>query len=301
MIKTVTITNHLGESIRLDISKPEDSNILIEEIDGLGPAKANVVFTELATTDGAVDNFARLNTRELSLKLILLGNPSIEDTRLKIYKYFPIKQMITFQIETDNRIAYTKGRVESVEPDIFSQKESVDISILCPDPYFRDLETQELIFVNVEPLFEFVYSNESLTENLTEFGEVKYEREKEIYYEGDTEVGVIIKFHLLGTVRGLGIFNSGNRAVITINDEKIELLTGGGLMRGDDIIINTIKGKRSATLIRRAKRYNIINALDRPINWITIVKGLNKLRFNSKEGISKIDLEIDYDMVYEGV
>lgn len=301
MIKTVTITNHLGESIRLDISKPEDSNILIEEIDGLGPAKANVVFTELATTDGAVDNFARLNTRELSLKLILLGNPSIEDTRLKIYKYFPIKQMITFQIETDNRIAYTKGRVESVEPDIFSQKESVDISILCPDPYFRDLETQELIFVNVEPLFEFIYSNESLTENLTEFGEVKYEREKEIYYEGDTEVGVIIKFHLLGTVRGLGIFNSGNRAVITINDEKIELLTGGGLMRGDDIIINTIKGKRSATLIRRAKRYNIINALDRPINWITIVKGLNKLRFNSKEGISKIDLEVDYDMVYEGV
>lgn len=301
MIKAVTITNHLGESIRLDIFKPEETGLLIEEIDGLGPAKANVVFTELATTDGAVDNFARLNTRDLNIKFILLGQPLVEDKRLLIYKYFPIKQMIKFEIETDNRKAYTMGRVESSDPDIFNSKETVSVDILCPDPYFRDSETKELIFVNVEPYFEFVYSNESLTNKLTEFGEVRYEREKEIIYEGDTEVGVIIKFHILGDVRNLGIFNSGSRAVIKIDDEKVKRITGGYLMRGDDVIINTMKGKRSATLIRRAKPYNILNALGHPINWITIVKGLNKFRFNATAGLRYIELEVDYDVLFEGV
>lgn len=301
MIQAVNITNHLGDSIHLDIFKPEETGLLVEEIDGLGPAKANVVFTELATTDGAVDNFARLSTRELTLRFILIEHPMIEDSRLSIYKYFPIKQMVTFEIETDHRKAYTMGRVETVEPDIFEEKETVDVTIICPDPYFRDSITRELIFVTIEPYFEFVYSNESLTENLTEFGEVKYEREKEIIYEGDTEVGVIIKFHLLGPVTGLGILNSGNRAAITINDENVTRITGGPLQRGDDIIINTIKGKRSATLVRMAKEYNIINALNRPVSWITIVRGLNKFRFNAKEGLRFIELEVDYEVLYEGV
>lgn len=301
MIRSVNITNHLGDSIHLDIFKPEETGLLVEEIDGLGPAKANVVFTELATTDGAVDNFARLTTRELTLRFILIEHPTIEDSRLSIYKYFPIKQMVTFEIETDNRKAYTQGRVETVEPDIFEEKETIDVTILCPDSYFRDSVTRELIFVTIEPYFEFVYSNESLTENLTEFGEVKYEREKEIIYEGDAEVGVIIKFHLLGPVTGLGILNSGNRAAITINDENVKRITGGFLQRGDDIIINTIKGKRSATLVRMAKEYNIINALNRPVSWITVVRGLNKFRFNAKEGLRFIELEVDYDVLYEGV
>lgn len=301
MIQAVTITNHLGDSIRLDIFRPEETGLLIEEIDGLGPAKANILFTELATTDGAVENFSRLNTRELNIKLRLLEHPTVEDTRLSVYKYFPIKQEIKFEIETDRRKAYTFGKVEVDDPDIFSDKESVDLSIICPDPYFRDSQTKELIFVNIEPLFEFVYSNESLAEKLTEFGEVKYEREKEIYYEGDTEVGVIIKFHLIGPVRGLGIVNSGNRAAITIDDEKLIKITGGALMRGDDIIIDTTKKKKTATLIRRAKPYNIINALNRPITWLTVVRGLNKFRYNAREGLSKIELEVDYDILYEGV
>lgn len=301
MIQAVTITNNLGDSIRLDIFRPEESGLLIEEIDGLGPAKANVLFTELATTDGAVDNFSRLNTRELNIKLRFLVKPTIEDTRLSVYKYFPIKQMIKFEIETDNRNVYTYGRVEIDDPDIFSEKESVDITLLCPDPYFRDNVTRELVFVSIEPYFEFPFSNESLTEHIIEFGEVKYETEKEVYYDGDDEVGVIIKFHLTGPVRGLGIMNSGNRAAITIDDEKIAKIAGESFMRGDDLIINTIQGKRSATLIRRAKPYNVFNALNRPVNWLTVVRGINKFRFNAREGMRKVELEIDYDVLYEGV
>ena len=109
------------------------------------------------------------------------------------YKYFPIKKKVTLLIETDNRICETYGYVESNEPDIFSSDETTQISIVCPDPYFYSAGpdgTNTTIFYGVEPLFEFAFSNESLTESLIEFGEIKNETEQTVYYSGDAEIGV---------------------------------------------------------------------------------------------------------------
>ena len=103
MIKSVTITNYLQESVKMVLTEPESSGFIIRSIDGLGPAKANVHFTELSTLDGALDNGAMLESKNIVLSLIFIGTPTIEDTRLKSYKYFPIKQNLTFEIETDNR------------------------------------------------------------------------------------------------------------------------------------------------------------------------------------------------------
>ena len=47
--------------------------------------------------------------------------------------------------------------------------ETTQISIVCPDPYFYSAGpdgTNTTIFYGVEPLFEFAFSNESLTESL---------------------------------------------------------------------------------------------------------------------------------------
>lgn len=73
MIKSVTITNYLGERIKLDLTDPEASGFVIEEIEGLGPVKADVNVTDLATTDGALFNSSRANTREIRMKLKILG------------------------------------------------------------------------------------------------------------------------------------------------------------------------------------------------------------------------------------
>ena len=49
MIKSVTVTNYLGESIKLELGFPEKSGFLIQSIDGLGPPKADIHKTEVAT------------------------------------------------------------------------------------------------------------------------------------------------------------------------------------------------------------------------------------------------------------
>lgn len=301
MIKSITITNHLEESLRIDLSNPEGSGFIIESIDGLGPPKANVNFTELATNDGAIDNSAFLETRNIVLSLRFLENPTIEATRLLTYKFFPIKRTITFAIETDRRTCMITGRVESNEPDIFSKEEGCQISILCPDPYFYSVQNNGTIFFGVRSFFEFPFSNESLTENLIEFGEIQNQTEASVFYDGDAEVGMIIRIHILGDVEGVTIYSLRTKEVLKINDSRLEEMTGSGLVSGDEITFTTMRGKKSLTLLRNGITTNIINVLDKPISWFQLAKGENTFIYMADRGLSNIEIRIENKVVYEGV
>jgi hypothetical protein len=301
MIKSVTITNHLGESIRLDLTEPEKSGFIIESIDGLGPSKATVNFTELATNDGAIDNSARLNYRNITLSLIFLENPTIEATRLLTYKYFPVKRNITFRVETDSRICEATGRVESNEPTIFDQQEGTQISIMCPDPYFYLVGTNQVIFYGTEPLFEFPFSNESLTENLIEFGDIKHMTEGNVIYEGDAETGITITIHAVGEAKGIAIYNLAKREIMKINDDKLISLIGSGIVAGDEITISTSKGSKSITFLRSGVTTNILNALEKPISWFQLSKGDNIFAYTAKEGLMNLQFQIENKTLYEGI
>lgn len=308
MIKSITITNHLGESIKMELMKPESSGFIVESIEGLGPAKANVNFTTLATIDGAIDNSARLEYRNIVINLIFLENPTIEDSRLKSYQYFPIKRNITFLIETDRRICETVGRVENNTPKIFSKsendREGCQISIMCPDPYFYSAgpnKLTETVFYGTESLFEFPFSNESLTENLLEFGEIRNQTEGTVYYEGDAEIGIVIRIHAIGPVEGLKIYNLTTRQVLGINDDKLIALTGSGIQSGDEIVLNTNRGSKSLMLTRAGVITNILNALEKPIPWFQISKGDNLFAYRATSGISNLQFRIENQVLYEGV
>ena len=136
MIKSITVTNYLGDSLVLDLARPELSGFVVKSVTGLGAGKSTINTTEVATNDGSIYNSARLSSRNIVLSLAFLWKPTIEDVRHLSYKFFPIKRMVTLLIETDNRLAQITGYVESNEPTIFSKDEGSDISIICPDPFF---------------------------------------------------------------------------------------------------------------------------------------------------------------------
>lgn len=300
MIKSVTITNHLDESITLELMFPEKSGFVVQEITGLGPAKANINTTNLATTDGSIYNSSRLNERNIVLNLKLLGTPLIEDTRLLSYKYFPIQKRISIQIETDNRICSIYGYVESNEPTIFSNSETTQISILCPDPYFYsagDDGTTTTILAGIESMFEFPFSIESEIS----VGEIIASRTQNIIYNGDSEVGISIYIHATGSVTDLSIYNLTTREVMKIDNTKLVTLTGSGIVAGDDIFISTVKGKKFINLLREGIFINIINCLGISTNWFTLSKGDNVFAFNASVGRTNIHCRIENQTVYEGV
>ena len=307
MIYSLAVTNFLGDKIRLELGKPENTGFLIKSITGLGPVKANVNTTEVATNDGSMFNSARLSQRNIVIQMVFVNSiygEDIEAIRQKSYKYFPIKKNVELVIETDNRYVRTTGYIESNEPDIFSKQEGTQISIICPDPYFYSAsEDGDNVtdFYSIDPMFEFPFSNESLTEPLLVFGEIQIKTEGVITYSGDLEIGVMIYIHAIGPAEHINIYNIETREIMTIDTVKLEKLTGRGLIAGDDIIINTLKGKKSITLVRSGVSYNILNCLDKNTDWFTLVKGDNIFAFTADSGVTNLRFRIENKVIYEGV
>lgn len=307
MIYSLAITNYLGDRIKLELGKPENSGFLIKSISGLGPVKANVNTTEVATNDGSMFNSARLSQRNIVIEIVFVDtvySETIEDLRQKSYKYFPLKKNVEIIIETDNRYVRTTGYIESNEPDIFSSQEGTQISIICPDPYFYSAGedgNNVTDFYSIDPMFEFPFSNESLTESFLVFGEIQIKTEGVITYYGDAEIGVMIYIHAIGEATNINIYNTETREVMTINTTKIESLTGKGIIASDDIVINTLKGEKSITLVREGVSYNILNCLDKNTDWFTLSKGDNIFAFTAESGVTNLQFRIENKVIYEGV
>lgn len=304
MIKSLTIENHLGESINIELENPEKSGFFISKIEGLGPPKAIINTSDMATNDGSLFNSSRVGQRNIVLTLGFLSKPTIEYVRQLTYKYFPIKKQIRFQIETDNRICETYGNVESNEPIFFSSMTGTVISIICPDPYFYSTGEDGVTvstFYAQDPLFEFEFSNESLTENLIEFGNIISVPEQTIYYEGDADTGIRMYLHALGAVENITIHNTQTRKSMRIDTDKLASLTGFGFGSGDTIIISTIKGAKSIYLLREGNYINILNCLDRNSEWFQLSKGDNVFAYEVESGFTNLEFRIENQTLYEGV
>lgn len=304
MIKTVTVTNYLGESLTLELKNPWDIGIAITKIEGLGPVKADINSTEISSGDGARFNSARIGTRNIVFTFRLLEAPTVEDSRQKTYKYFPIKTNVTLLFETDNRLCQITGYVESNKPNIFSEEEDTQVSIICPNPYFISMENggmNSVVFFGSEPTFEFPFSNESLTDPLIIFGNIKLRQEEIVPYDGDSQVGFIIKMHALGEVRQITIYNTKTRESMKIDTDILNEITGSGIIAGDEITISTIKGDKHITLLRDGEETNILNALGKDVDWFQLAKGDNRFAYICEYGAENLEFSINYQTLYEGV
>lgn len=304
MIRAITITNYLGDSIKLDLARPEDSGFIVKSITGLGPGTATINTTEVATNDGSLFNSSRLPSRNIVISLAYMWSNTIEEIRQLSYKYFPIKKKLTVLIEADNRKAQIEGYVETNDPTIFSSNEGSDISIICPNPFFYsagDDAINTTSFYGVEPVFEFPFGNESLQENLLEMGEIMNETEHVIVYSGDAEIGITIYIHAIGEATNVTIYNVGTREVMKIDTDKMEKFTGSKIITGDEIVICTMKGSKSITLLRDGKTINILNCLDKDADWFQLSKGGNTFAYTAESGSMNLQFKIENRTIYEGV
>lgn len=300
MIKSVLVTNHLGESIKMEMGRPEKSGLLIKDIDGLGPTKAEININESITLDGGSFNSSRCTPRNIVFQLGFVEMPTIEESRQLTYKYFPIKKRIQLVFETDTRSAVIEGYVESNTPDIFSASTETTISIICPFPHFRSYYGETFFFNALHNNFEFSFYNESEQKQI-EFGIIEHESSKNILYKGEIETGISIIIHATGNVTGLVIYNRATREQLSINDSLLEQITGDPIKAGDDIVITTKKNEKSIILFRDGLIYNIINSLGANSDWIGLENGDNPIMYTVTDGATNLYFSIEYEVLFGGL
>lgn len=301
MLKSFTVYNQMNLSKTIELRRPEKSGLLVRKIDGLDPPRASIAIKNASSMDGGLFNNAKLSTRNIVITMDILAKPTVEDVRLECYKFFIVKNKIKLLFETDNRICEIEGYVESIDVNIFSKNEQIKVSIVCPDPYLYDKDFSFTTFYGIDPAFEFPFSNESLLEPLIEFGIINEKQTDTVFYEGDGEIGFIIKIKTIGNVKNITIYDYYTRDTFRIKTDIIEKLTGNSLKDGDEIIISTVRNNKYVYLLRDGIYTNIINSIDKNSKWFTIKKGDNIFTFIADEGVNNIQFRIEYKNAYEGV
>lgn len=296
--------------LRIELARPETSGLIVGNIDGLGPLKADLSFTKLATMDGEVLNAARLNRRDILIPLVYAdsypGFTDVNITRRKVMNYFEIKSTVTLIFEMLSGKKYQiSGVVQSNDVPIFTKAQGSKITVSCPNPYFIDTDTDGEIthLYGVESMFEFPFSNESLTNNMIEFGDIVTEGIANIDYKGDSTPGLLFKLYFTGEVHNIDIYNLTTKQQITIDTSRLAKVTGRKIGPGDVIELSTINEirKRYAKLIRDGKEYNIIGCLDKFPQWIHLQGGDNKIAVSADTGIQYINMTTTHNTLYGGV
>lgn len=293
----------------LELTNPEKSGLIVKSIEGLGPPRATINGQELATSDGMYYSSARAQTRQIIFTLAMFertldskyGRLSIEESRHLTYQYFPLKKEITIHVQTDARVLYCKGYVESNEPTIFSKEETAVISVLCLDPWMYTEGEDKTVFSGIRSAFKFPFSNNSVTTPLIKFGDIWLDTRAILNYKGTVDTGILITIHAFDEAENIRIYNVDTREQMLIDTSKIREITGTSFMSKDDIVISTVKGNRYCRLLRAGAYTNIIGALSKDSDWFQISSGNNGFAFAASNGEENLSVTFSYQNAYVGI
>lgn len=298
MIKSLTVTNTIGESLTLELTKPEKTGIAIKSIDGLGTPEFIVNMTPFGSSDGSILGSVKAESRTITITVWPLFNPRVEDSRQLLYRYFQVKKPIELTIAGDNRVLMAEGYVESITPNIFTNPETVQITIICPDPYFHKAFNESSGFFGRIPLFEFPFSNESFTEKLIEMSMISVDHRAMIEYEGEIDGGIQIIIDCETAPGTISVFNVDTLGSIILDKERMRAIVSGGVIAHDRIEINTESGNRYARLLRNGVYYNILGAVNRNIDWFKLRQGPNLFTYTTDDPTAIVVMTFKYRSTY---
>lgn len=134
----IKVTNNLNETLCIPLKNSASTGLLIKKIDGIDQGKATINMIATADPDKKRFNSASMNTRNIVIEFVLLDDfMTIEEARHICYQYFPVKRKVHLEFATQFRTATIDAYVESNEGDIFSEQETMKVSLLCEYPYFE--------------------------------------------------------------------------------------------------------------------------------------------------------------------
>lgn len=232
MIRGVSIKNHSGEEYTYELGKPYDTGVCITDIAGLGPPKADLTVQSVYNMDGGRFSVARAQTRNVVLAMEMVGDNPPSARRL-IYRAFPIKELVRMQFLTDSSVYEARGYVESVTPNIFSDKESVQVSVICPQPFLTEKNSFETGrgFFSVSGGFQFPFTNQIDKAEL-QFGDQQRSSSFTVNYPGEIVTGCRFELPMLETPGIVSIYNHSRGTVLQIDMDLYAAIDQKTITRG---------------------------------------------------------------------
>lgn len=277
----LSVKNTSGDIMRLT----RNNSYAITGVEGLTPVAANINTSTAGINDGVLYNSARLDYRNIVLTIRFTQD--VEKNRIRLYNYFQTKQFCTLHFSNDTRDVCISGYVETFECDLFTLGQTAQISIICPNPYFKSVSEIVNSGSAVTDMFEFP----------TEFNGVEFSTETtntifNIPNNGDVITGMDISINFTGDVLTPIIRNALTGEYFRLNRS---------FATGDKVVINTRNGEKSVILTRFGVDFNIINSLDAAASWLQLRRGNNMLYFGANSGTENMQITFTHTDLFVGV
>lgn len=259
----------------------------IRSIDGLLPNSAAIYSSDIAGGDGALYNSSHVETRNIVIAI----HPEfpVEENRINLYRFFQLGKQVELYFENDSRNVKITGYTENFDGSLFDQKQLLQISIQCPQPFFEDAEYIIQQVSEILNLFEFPFSIDSVG---IPFSEINSERELTIYNTGEVSTGVVITLHATGPVTNPVIYDVTNGGQFALTVE---------MGNGDEIIINTNRGNKSVFMTSDNERTNIINSMSKDSKFFMVDPGETVFTYNCSAGRDNLQVTFQFSNKYQGV
>lgn len=266
---------------------PMHTGYTITKIDGLCPPGATLNFSTMANFDGSRYNSGRLNPRNIVIYLHI--HSPVEKNRLNLYNYFRGNTKVRVYYKNDSLDVCIDGYVETSEIDLFSMSETAQISIICPNPYWRETTTTEISFSNTVSMFEFPFSIPAAG---IPFSELR-NKSSVMIHNVQVQKGFITEFHALtDQILNPRIINRTTQQFFGVDFD---------MNAGDVIRINTQRGEKSVTLIRDGTETNILNSMTSGSHWLQLAIGTNVLTYECDVGAENLNVFLSIQKYHEGV
>lgn len=278
---SLRLVNNIGASIKLT---QNESNYQIVSISGLNPPTAEVYTTPIAFMDGGKYKSSKVQMRNVVITIRLNG--AVEANRLLLYSICRIGGFIRVYYENGSRSVYVDGYIENIDNNPFSISEQIQLSILCPQPYWKAATTLYYDVSQIVDGFTFPFAIEA---DGIPFSTIDNDRIVSIVNKGNVESGVIIEI----TANGNGIEN----LKLVQENTGDYFIVETTLNVGDVVRINSYKGEKNIT-INGESAFNVIGAGS---NWLTLLAGDNTFSYTADANPDLASVIFEVVEMYEGV
>lgn len=287
--RIINCTNEDGFS--LTFNEKEFNPFLLAGIDGIYDSKNNVYVAENSMIDGAVYQGSVAEHRNIVLHLKDLKDfPENRNALNRLFKEKSKGTLIFWEADADPRkIEYY---VESLESTENHDVRLHDISLICPDPFFYDLDASSEEMASWVSAFTFPFASPSTG---FIFGYKDNSRIQTIQNDfAEDNIGITIIMSCLGAVANPSITHIETNSSIHIGHENKPF----NMVAGDIVTITTATGNKHVTLTHEGATSEINHYLTENSVFIQLMRGSNSFGFDADSGVNNLTITLEYTYKY---
>lgn len=283
----ITLTITIGGE-RITIAKDSVYRLLTGGITGIEAGDYEAVLTEYAAVDGGYLDAVRIHPRPIRVQFAIDDRRQTEELRKRLISLFSPKKPGTLVVDRGGRRRkiefYMRNTPTFDQPNIIQDRLRVTLDMICPDPYFTDVNDTTVDFMKPAPLLTFPFN--SLAGVGITAGVLIVTDRVFLVNDGDVPVGIVCDI----TANGGTVTNPK----ITMNGQYVRVIKVMEI--GDKLTINT--NKREKNIYFNGESQFIF---DRKSVFFELPVGENEIVISADAGVKDAKASFTYAFKYLGV